>query len=203
MARRDPPFSNTDASPNAGKGMGKSAGHSWSLDSVNYVNLIRAGALLLALLAAPVPTSAIARDSLGMFATWGAFRDPAVPRCYATAMAEASAKDRDYQPYAAIGTWPRREVRAQVHFRLSRKLATASRIVLSIGRDRFELTGGGGDAWAVDRRMDTAIVTAMRSASRMTVSARDAQGRLFSNSWPLSGAATAMDAASIGCVQSR
>ena len=65
------------------------------------------------LLAAP----AWARDSLGLYATWGAFRDPATPRCYALAMAEPSAKRRDYQPYAAIGTWPRRGVRNQVHIR--------------------------------------------------------------------------------------
>jgi hypothetical protein len=148
-------------------------------------------------------TPAFARDSLGMFSGWGAFRDPAVPRCYAIAMAEPSAKARDYQPYAAIGTWPRRSVRGQVHFRLSRKLAPNARITLSIGRDRFQLTGGGGDAWAVDRRMDAAIVAAMRSASRMTVSARDAAGLNFANSWALPGAATAMDAAAIGCVQSR
>jgi hypothetical protein len=155
--------------------------------------------LALALLATP----ALARDSLGMFSGWGAFRDPAVPRCYAIAMAEPSTKQRDYQPYAAIGTWPTRGLRGQVHFRLSRKLAPAARIVLSIGRDRFELTGGGGDAWAADRRMDAAIVAGMRSARSMTVSARDAQGRGFSNTWQLAGAPTAMDAASIGCVQVR
>jgi hypothetical protein len=148
-------------------------------------------------------TPALARDSLGMFSGWGAFRDPAVPRCYAIAMAEPSTKSRDYQPYAAVGSWPRRGVRGQVHFRLSRKLAPNARITLSIGRDRFQLTGGGGDAWAIDRRMDAAIVAAMRSAPRMTVSARDAARRNFANSWALLGAATAMDAASIGCVQAR
>jgi hypothetical protein len=166
-----------------------------SLDPVNCVNF----ALLAALLATP----ALARDSLGMFSGWGAFRDPAVPRCYAIAMADPSTRKRDYQPYAAVGSWPRRGVRSQVHFRLSRKLAPNARIALSIGRDRFQLTGGGGDAWAVDHRMDAAIVAAMRSALSMTVSARDTQGRNFASTWQLAGAATAMDAAAIGCVQSR
>ncbi|MBW8755616.1 MAG: hypothetical protein JF595_16005 [Sphingomonadales bacterium] len=153
--------------------------------------------------AALLATPALARDSLGMFSGWGAFRDPGVPRCYAIAMAEPSTKSRDYQPYAAVGTWPSRGVRGQVHFRLSRQLAPSARIVLSIGRDRFQLTGGGGDAWAIDRRMDAAIVAAMRSAPRMTVSARDTAGRGFANTWLLAGAATAMDAAAIGCVQAR
>jgi hypothetical protein len=166
-----------------------------SLNPVNCVNL--------ALLAAFLATPALARDSLGMFSTWGAFRDPAVPRCYAIAMAEPSRKRQDFQPYAAIGSWPRRGVRNQLHIRLSRQLAPKARILLVVGRERFQLTGGGGDAWAVDRRMDAAVVAAMRSAQSMTVYARDAKGRSFSNSWPLAGAATAMDAATIGCAQLR
>ena len=152
-----------------------------------------------------VATPALARDSLGMFSGWGAFRDAASsaggPRCYAIAMAAPSTLAREYQPYAAVGTWPRRGLRGQVHFRLSRKLAPTSAISLSIGRQRFALTGGGGDAWAADQRMDAAIVAAMRSASEMTVSARGADGRGFSSRWALAGAATAMDAATIGCAR--
>ncbi len=157
------------------------------------------GAAILALAATP----ALARDSLGMFESWGAFRDAPGqadgPRCYAIAKAMPSQMHRDYRPYADIATWPRRQVRGQIHFRLSRRLAPGGKIVLSIGEQRFTLTGGGGDGWAADRRMDAAIVAAMRSAQSMTVSARDAVGRGFSNRWPLAGAATAMDAAAIGC----
>ena len=138
-----------------------------------------------------------------MFESWGAFRDAQEPRCYAIAVAIPSQMRRDYQPYADVATWPRRAIRGQIHFRLSRRLAPGGRIVLSIGEQRFTLTGGGGDAWAADRRMDAAIVAAMRSAQSMTVSARGANGRGFSNSWPLAGAATAMDAAAIGCAQLR
>lgn len=170
---------------------------SLSLGSVNTVNTLLAGALLL--LAFP----AAARDSLGMYESWGAFRDPAVPRCYAIAMAQPSTLRRDYQPYATVGSWPRRALRNQVHFRLSRQLAPGSRITLTIGRDRFQLTGGGGDAWAADRRMDAAVVAAMRSAGSMTVSARDSDGNGFSNTWALAGAASAMDAATLGCARLR
>lgn len=162
-------------------------------------------ATLIAGIAAAIAavTPAAARDSLGMFGKWGAFRDPAVPRCYAIAMAEPSALDRDYQPYVAIGTWPRRGERGQVHFRVSRQLAARQRIVLSLGGQRFALVGGGGDAWSADQRMDAAIVAAMRSAPTMAISARDARGRPFGNSYDLSGAATAMDAATVGCAQLR
>jgi len=154
---------------------------------------------LLALLAVSMPGAAFARDSLGVYGSWGAFRDPQEPKCYAIAKAEPSRLERQFDPYADIATWPRKTVRGQVHFRLSRKVAAGGQIVLYLGGQRFALAGGGGDAWAADKRMDAAIVAAMRSAGSMTVSARDESGRLFSNSYGLDGAANAMDAASVGC----
>ena len=154
-------------------------------------------ALALLALAAPVA----AKDSLGVFGDWGAFRDPQVPRCYAIAAAQNQA--RDHAPYASVGTWPRRQVRGQVHVRLSRNAAPAATISLGVGGQRFELTGGGADAWARDRRMDAAIVAAMRSAGSMSVSARDSAGRRFTDRYSLEGAATALDAATVGCSRIR
>lgn len=150
---------------------------------------------------AAVPAQA--RDNLGIFSEWGAFRDANVPRCYAIAKPAESRLLRDYEPFATVATWPRRNVRGQIHLRLSRKLADNSNITLRIGSRDFKLTGGGGDAWAQDRQMDAAIVAAMRSASEMTVRARDSRGRRFSNTYQLSGAATAMDAATVGCASAR
>jgi hypothetical protein len=175
-----------------------------SLTSTCWVRpeMLRRAVLALTLLAAP----ALARDSLGMFGTWGAFSDaraPGGPRCYAIAMAAPSTLQRDYQPYATIGTWPRAQVRGQVHFRLSRKLQPNTPITLIMSGQRYQLVGGGGDAWAADKRMDAAIVAAMRSAGEMTVSARGADGRGFTNTWSLDGAATAMDAAAVGCARLR
>lgn len=160
---------------------------------------IKAAALIGAMLASP----ALAREALGMFGDWAAFKDPATPRCYAIAKAAPSALQRDYQPYATVAWWPRQNQRGQVHFRLSRKLAANAPIVLTVGRTRIALVGGGGDAWAADGRGDAAIVAAMRTASEMTVSARDASGRGFSNTWSLKGAASALDAATIACAQVR
>ncbi len=157
----------------------------------------------LALLASPL----VAKDSLGVFGQWGAFRDPQVPRCYAIAAAEPEGRRgssaREHDAFASVGSWPKRGVRGQLHLRLSRSLATGARISLSIGGQRFELAGGGGDAWAKDRTMDAAIVAAMRSAGTMAVSARDGAGRRFTDRYSLDGAATAMDAATVGCAGAR
>lgn len=157
--------------------------------------------LLFALAGIATPTAA--RDSLGMFGAWGAFRDPSVPRCYAIAKPASRQTQVDYAAFASVGTWARRGVRGQVHFRLSRKLAPQPALSLSIGRERVPLTGGGGDAWAVDRAGDARIVAAMRSAGSMAVSGRDARGRRFSDRYALEGAATAMDAAALGCASTR
>ena len=158
-------------------------------------------AFSLLVVALPFAGPAMARDSLGMFGAWGAFRDPQVPRCYALAKAVPSTLQRDYPPYADVAWWPRQGVRGQVHFRLSRKLAANAPITLILGRQRFSLTGGGGDAWAMDKAMDAAIIAAMLSSAEMIVNARGADGRGFSNSWKLDGAASAMDAAAVGCAQ--
>jgi hypothetical protein len=171
-------------------------------DCANCVNFSLLS-VTLALFATLVATPAAARDSLGIFSGWAAFRDPATPRCYAISMAAPSALQREFQPYADIGTWPRQQARGRVHFRLSRRMAPRNGITLVISGQRFALVGGGSDAWAADKRMDAGIVAAMRSAREMTVNARDASGRGFSNNYPLAGAATAMDAATIGCARLR
>ena len=148
-----------------------------------------------------VSGAAFAKDDLGLFSGWAAFRDAEVPRCYAIAKPKPSKLERDYDPYASVGTWPRSNVRNQVHFRLSREMSPKTTISLRVGRRSFLLTGGGGDAWARDRTMDSAIVAAMRSAETMVVRARDASGRRFSNTYALKGAATAIDAATLACAQ--
>jgi hypothetical protein len=159
--------------------------------------------LALAGLALALAAPAVARDSLGVFGQWGAFRDPSVPRCYAIAKPSETSRGGTYAPFASIGTWPKRKepVRSQLHIRLSRKISPAGTIALRVGDRSFELTGGGGDAWAQDKRMDAAVVAAMRSAGRMTVTARDTGGKIFSDSYSLDGAATAMDAATVGCAR--
>lgn len=170
--------------------------------------------------------AAQARDSLGVFESWGAFRDAETPRCFAIAqpagasvMARGDAGDasvrgrRDtsvtgrwdtsvtgrWRPFAAIGYWPRANVRGQVHIRLSREIAMRSPLTLSIGERQFTLTGGRADAWAPNRQVDAAIVAAMRSATSMSLSARARTGAGFADTYRLRGAATAIDAAALGC----
>ena len=63
------------------------------------------------------------------------------------------------------------------------------------------MVAGGADVWAPDPRIDAAIVAAMRSAPSMSVSTRTATGAGFAETYALKGAATAMDAAALGCAR--
>lgn len=146
--------------------------------------------------------AAHARDSLGVFEGWGAFRDAEIPRCYAIAQpTRASSGGARWNAFATVSSWPKRGIRGQFHTRLSREANPKQPVYLSIGERRFALTSGRADAWSQDRRMDAAIIAAMRSAPTMSIEGRDGSGRRFFDLYVLSGAATAMDAAALGCAQ--
>lgn len=167
-------------------------------DSIGFARPVkRSWPLLLPLMT--IAAAAQARDSLGVFEAWGAFRDPAAPRCYAIAMPVT----RKGQGFAAVGSWPRQRVRGQVHFRLSRSRSADAAVILNVGDRRFVLVAGQVDAWAPDARADAAIIAAMRSATSMSVQTRDARGRGFADTYALRGAATAIDAAALGCARLR
>ena len=99
-------------------------------------NVKRLAALALPL--SMIGMAAQARDSLGVFEAWGAFRDPATPRCYAIAK-PVSAKS---EGFAAVGSWPRQKIRGQVHFRLSRMRAGDAAVILNVGYRRFTPLAG-------------------------------------------------------------
>lgn len=161
--------------------------------------MVRATALVL-LVAVPLPSAAGARTSLGTFERWGAFRDERPVRCFAIAEPVRRARG-DWPAFAAIATWPGTGVRGQLHIRLPRVAQGGAPVRLTIGARQFALVGGGADAWAPDARADAAIAAAMRSALTMRVEARAVTGALLSQTYVLKGAATAMDAAALGCAR--
>ena len=148
-----------------------------------------AAALVLA------PAAALAKESLGVFGQWGAFRDLAAGRCYAIAKPSRGAGS------AAVGVWPDRGVRGQVHLRLSRPADRTRDAALVIGSRRIDLVVRGRNAWTANRRADAAAIAAMRSEGSMRVMARGANGRRFTDRYLLDGVATAIDAARVGCAE--
>jgi hypothetical protein len=158
---------------------------------------VKRALILLVLIGAP----AMARESLGVFDSWGAFTDPSPPRCYAIAQPIRAAGGSRWRPFASIATWPGQGARNQLHIRLSRERDPRARVTLSVGERRFELIAGNADAWAPDARTDAAVVTAVRSGRSMSVETLGKGGQPFADIYALRGAATAIDAAALGCVR--
>lgn len=151
----------------------------------------------VALLSAP----AAARDALGVYDGWGAFRDTRPLRCFAIAEPVRRSSGK-WRPFASVSYWPVQRVRGQVHVRLSRETRDTVPLVLSIDDRRFPMVAGGADAWAPDPRIDAAIVAAMRSGRIMRIASQPATGG-FTDTYFLKGAATAIDSAALGCARGR
>lgn len=163
--------------------------------------MLRVLLILLALVGPAATALAAQRSALGIFDRWGAFRDEAVPRCYAIASPAGAQRSGAVPAYASIGYWPRSRIRGQFYVRLSRARSAEAELRLVIGSRRFVLTGRDVHGWANDARMDAAIIAALRSATSMRVESRGMNGRMIVDRYALRGAATAIDAAALGCAR--
>jgi hypothetical protein len=158
---------------------------------------MKRAALMLALVASPAMAE---RTSLGTFDGWGAFKDDSPPRCFAIAQPVRGGGGK-WRPFASVATWPQARVRGQVHIRLAREKLAGAPVTLAIGDRRFAMVASAADVWAPDPRIDAEIVAAMRSAPSMSIATRAPTGAGFAETYALKGAATAMDAAALGCAR--
>lgn len=154
---------------------------------------VRKAVVLALALATP---AAAARTSLGTFDGWGAFRDDNPFRCYAITQPIRSAGGR-FRAFLSIATWPQAGAKGQLHIRLSREVPADAALSLVVNERRFPLTGSGADAWAPSAAHDVGIVANLRSARTLTVEVSGA----FRETYALKGAATAIDAAALGCAR--
>lgn len=165
-----------------------------------WISLLHATRMIIVLLCMTLATPIDAKDRLGVYQSWAAFRDPETPRCYAIAAPEETISAPDLKAYLSVGFWPKRGVTHQIYVRLSRERSSNSVITLSAGGRRFRLSGEGSSGWAIDRRMDLAIIAAMRSATSLSVESIGRNGRSIVDAYALRGAPSAIDAAALGCV---
>lgn len=151
--------------------------------------------LVLALLSA-----AVLREPLGVWQHWAALRETPGPRCFALAQPLRRDGTTDKRGGFALVAARQGATRApSIRFRLTRARGEGAPLTLVIGERRFALAGDRGSARAADAETDRAIVGAMRGAAAMTLTTLDAAGRPLSDTYPLAGAATAIDAAQLGC----
>ncbi len=153
--------------------------------------------IMLAILAG---TPALARDSLGIFGGWGAFRDATPYRCYAIAQPEDE-RGSPQAGYATLSWWPSRNIRGQFHVRFAAALRDGTSVFLSAGGRRWRLTASENEAWSPSARHDAYIIAKLRAASAMHVTGIDRKHGNFSDFYSLQGAASAFDAAALGCAK--
>ncbi len=156
-------------------------------------------AIAVALLAVAAATDA--RDTIGVYRNWGAFRDADPARCFAIAQPVAAGGRSG--GFASVATWvgngPGRGLRNSVSIRLSRIRDRSAGVTLTVGERRFDLAANSRDAFATDRASDRALVAALRAGRSMSVEAVAQGGRPFADVYSLAGAATAIDAAALAC----
>ncbi len=169
----------------------------WILAFAGKHLLLMLGVILGLTFAAAAPLAA--KDRLGVYQGWAAFRDPSTPRCYAISAPEETVGTPTRNGYLSVGFWPNRNVAHQIYVRLSRERSSNSAITLSAGGRRFRMKVDGHNGWAIDRRMDLAIVAAMRSATSLSVESIGRDGRSIVDAYSLRGAPSAIDAAALGC----
>lgn len=151
---------------------------------------------LLLLAAALAATPALAKERLGAWQSWAAFRDAETPRCYAIGAPDETSGERGY---VSVGFWPKRGLGHQIYVHLSRERSTNSGITLSAGGRRFRLIAKGDYGWAKDRQTDMAIIAAIRSAQSLSITSVARDGRTIVDAYATRGAASAIDAAALGC----
>ncbi len=144
--------------------------------------------------------TAQARDALGVFDGWGAFRDGEPTHCFAITQ-PATGGGGKWRPFASVAHWPAKNVHSQLHIRLSREMRKGAPITMTIDDRRWTMTGSGADVWALSARHDAFIVAKMRSGRSMSIETVAASGGGFADTYRLKGAATAIDAAALGCAR--
>jgi hypothetical protein len=153
------------------------------------------GALLLG-----VATAAGARDALGAFDSWGAFRDPTPLHCFAIAE-PVSALGGKWRPFASVAHWPAQNIRSQLHIRLSHERRAGAAVILTVDDRKWGLVSGKYDAWAPSPAHDAYIIAKIRAGRSMSISTIGINGGAFADTYRLKGAATAIDAAALGCAK--
>lgn len=154
-------------------------------------------AAALVLLATPL----LAKDRLGAYQDWAAFKDPEVPRCYAIGSPEeTNGAKTGGGGYVSVGFFPKSGLTHQIYVRLSRPRSANAGITLTVGGRRFALKPDGNGGWARDRTSDLAIVAAIRASQSLSVQSSGPGGNII-DAYALRGAASAIDAAALGCAR--
>jgi hypothetical protein len=166
------------------------------------------GSLILALLVGVVPASAADQPTLlGSSRDWTAYQanSPDGKVCYALSKPTSiNPKKAARDPiYVIISVWPSRNVRDELQVVPGYAYKEGEPVYAQVGSTRTEFftrnDGKSGSAWVKEVADETALVAAMRGGSTLTVSGVSKRGTRTTDTYSLSGIATALERAHSAC----
>jgi hypothetical protein len=147
-------------------------------------------ALTLVLL---VASPAQARDSLGLFGDWGAFRQRG--SCYVTTASASDVQGRKAPAYLTVTLWAGNRS-PQVMIGLGTNAKSAK---LSTGGQGFTPNVRGDAAWMPDSQGDGLLIAALSASSAATVSMVSPRNNRLTDRYSLKGFNEAWQAVQRGC----
>ncbi len=149
--------------------------------------------LLCVALALASASPAFAKDSLGIFGDWGAFKQGA--SCYATTASTSAAQGRKGPAYLTVTLWAGNRA-PQVMLGLG-TAAKAAR--LTAGGQGFTPSIRGDAAWMPDSRGDSLLIQALSASSNATVSMISPRNNRLTDRYSLKGFNEAWKAVLAAC----
>jgi hypothetical protein len=145
----------------------------------------------IALMLCIASTSLHAKELIGLYGDWGAFKSGR--SCYAISAPKTVASGRG-GAQLVVTRW------ATNNYQVMISTGAAMRDVsLRAGGQRFSLTPRGGDAWLPDAKGDAAALAALGASNSASVEGRSARGNRVSDSYSLTGFTDAWTAAQKAC----
>jgi len=152
------------------------------------------------LMAAPTAT---AKEAIGAYGDWAAFRDEAEGKCYIVSPpSQTRASARNIRRGAAalsVGVWPGKKIDGQVYAEVGFNMDAGKPVTLKVGSRSFTLLPDGESAWAENGGADETIVGALRRGSTAEVSSTSTRGTQVTDRYSLKGFSAALDAARRAC----
>jgi hypothetical protein len=135
-----------------------------------------------------------AKDTLGVFGDWGAFKDRRV--CYAVSSPTGSSGKGRAAPQLVVSKWPGQNVPMQVMVGGGTALQSAT---LRAGSQSFKLAVRGDSGWLADSGSDAQALAALAASGAASVTGRSARGSKFTDSYSLTGFSEAWATAQKAC----
>ena len=148
--------------------------------------------LSLLLVAASASLAAQAPRVVAASGRWAALAGAG--QCDAASLSQLPASKTRLRGRASL-VFDGRGRRGQFAASLSKPVAPGASVMLTVDDEPFLLVARGLGAWSRGPRQESAILAAMRSATRMRIEGRSERGLRFIDRYDLTGAPTAIDAA--------